>query len=137
MARGASSSSGPRTGNKRSANTSTSPAAKRGKTSEKGQKTLEETIDGVEDDNEVAAQINDKSPAEHTADALQAREEAVKKREDAVTKKENDGQIGNSEGKAKAETKEGEKNAFDEVKADENEVQAAAEEEQDSKTVRT
>jgi len=159
-------------GVKRSAESgsATSPPTKKGKVTEKGQKTLEETI-GVENDEGIAEQSN----ANHTSNketklennkaqvnALDKREEALDKRQKALEEKE--GNLKNSEKEQGTNDmvmsgveddqdiaeqisekpadgqkngnglRDGEKNAFDEVKGDAEEVKEAAAEEQDSKT---
>jgi len=136
-------------GTKRAAEPSSSPAAKRGKTSKEDQKTIEETMNGIENDKDVEMQINEEPEKKgakdkedgNREDELKAREDAMKKREDAVSKKEDDGSKDNKKIKdEKRDEKDsnglqnGEKNAFDEVKANPSEVKEAAKEEQDSKT---
>ena len=95
---------------------------------EKGQKTIEETLDGIEEDKDVEDQINghDKPDGDNKVtdqeEDLKSREDAVAKREEAVSKKEQNG------------LKDNKKNAFDEVKADTGEVKEAAEKEQEEKS---
>lgn len=136
------SSTNSNTGKKRTAESdnASAPKAKRGRPSKKQQKTIEETIDGgeehpnsgaedtemkngnseefVEDDKVVAEQINGKSEGE-------------KKEGEA-----DESQVQNGTEKAENEVhKQSEqKNAFDEVKADESEVKKAAAEEQEKKS---
>jgi hypothetical protein len=127
-------------GTKRSADTSSSPVAKRGKSSKKYQKTIEETMgdgeneeveamDGIEDDEDVAEQIAGKGGE------LEDSEGDL--REDDINKKEqNGGKHDKDDGAKKSQNgaKNSEKNAFDEIKADTDEVQQAAKDEQESKT---
>ncbi|KAE8448207.1 hypothetical protein EG329_009637 [Mollisiaceae sp. DMI_Dod_QoI] len=118
-------------GNKRAAGDTSSAPRKRGrpsKSSKADQQTIEETMknadDQVEDDNEVAEQINGKV-------------ESDEKAESKDTKKGNEEEHKKSEGSTKDEPKKdvnGEKNAFDEIKADSSEVKEAAKDEQDKKT---
>jgi hypothetical protein len=135
MAKTASSPSNPKQGTKRSANTSSSPVAKRGKTSGKGQKTIEESLTGIESDSEVAEQISENTSTNNQEEDLKAREAAVKKREDAVGEKEHTAHKGGKSKKNDNGLKDGEKNAFEEVKGDEDEVHMAAEKEQERNTV--
>jgi hypothetical protein len=121
--------SGTKTPAKRPAAAQSSLPAKRGRPSKKAkqQKTIEETVDGFEDDKDVAEKIN--------SDA-----------EDHVNGNANDGTVtvaaeGHDQDQAEGEdvdadkgVQDGEKNAFDEVKADAGEVKKAAEQEQEEKS---
>lgn len=110
-------SNGVKTGEKRAATAEKgeSPNAKRGKT-EKGQMSIEDSLgvdaNGIEDDSAVAEQI-DNDDEDDREKKLKAREDAVKLREEKVGKTEGSG------------VKEGEKNAFEEVKSDTGDVKKA------------
>lgn len=158
----ASSQTSPKAGTKRAAEKGSSPSPKRGKKSQKtieetmpaGDEGEGDEMDGIEDDKNVAAQLSE--DGEETEEengvnekALKAREEAVKKREDAADEKEKTGKEDKGNGEKDKEdtqsqadsstevpngSKKPEKNAFDEVKSDTNDVHKAAKEEQDNKT---
>jgi hypothetical protein len=126
------SKSGSKAGGKRSAEPQPSPAAKRGRPSKKAkeQKTIEETMNGTEDDKDVAEQVDGDADKQSAADSQEVDGEPM----EAVESHEKKGKESEASGTEKAELKsnglqEGEKNAFDEVKADEGEVKKAAEQE--------
>lgn len=142
--------------NKRAGEKLSSPIAKRGKNveepTEKGQKTIEETMGNTVGDDTPEGASNESNDADRKADSvqeedLQKREEAVKQREDAVLEKEktnggsengatkDDGDVkASNRSQSNQKGAESEKNAFDKVKSDTNEVKQAAKEEQDEKT---
>ncbi|CZS95011.1 uncharacterized protein RAG0_04812 [Rhynchosporium agropyri] len=135
------SSPAPTNGTKRAAeSTSSPPAAKRGRgRPKKQQKTLEETggvgtpvkEQDVEDDTEVAKQIDQDTTPSEPAKRGRGRPKKVQNEtkgtdggtENATTKQNGNGGEVN-----------GEKNAFDEVKSDEQDVKKAADEEQEVKS---
>lgn len=138
-------------GTKRAFDSSSPPQAKRGKT-EEHQKTIEETMDGIEtieDDKDVADQFNERSesheqnwysiePVGTKGDDPERLEAEVKSHEDAAANGENGNQNDHKEPGNCGEKngiREAEKNAFDEVKADAGEVKKAAKEEEVEKTV--
>jgi hypothetical protein len=116
-------------GSKRSAGSQSSPAAKRGRPSKKPkeQKTIEETMNSVEDDKVVSEQINGHAhkseSAKETKDGQEGENRGI---EDASAKKVENGEQNG--------VKDGEKNAFNQVKADIGEVKEAAKQEQSEKT---
>lgn len=115
-------------GTKRSAGPQSSPPAKRGRPSKKAkeQKTIEETMNGIEDDKDVAEQINGdaKEIDNESTEVAESNEQNSKESEDAGTEK--------AEAKSNG-IQDGQKNAFDKVKADAGEVKKAAEQEQEEK----
>lgn len=161
------SSPAPKAGTKRSTENSSAPPAKRGRgRPKKVQKTLEETTggaedtvmeNGIEDDEEVAKQIEQDAasspPASSPPDSSQpAKRGRGRPKKVQKTIEETNGTVKGKEIKANEETPEqvnggsdkkpvnrskkseanGEKNAFDEVKADTDDVKKAAKEEQES-----
>lgn len=123
---------------KRAATDPSSEPRKRGRpsnASKKEQKTIEETLNNgesyVEDDQAIAEQINGKAEPEE-----QSEEKPEEKLENIDAKKGDNEEHKESEDIAKDEStitnglKDGEKNAFDEIKGDVNEVK----QEQDEKT---
>ncbi|CZR57664.1 uncharacterized protein PAC_07553 [Phialocephala subalpina] len=118
-------------GTKRTISDASSPPRKRGRPSKASkQQTIEETMkdvgDQVEDDKDVANQINGKSEPEEKSKSRDT------KKGEPEDKKESDN-VTNGESKNTNGLKNGEKSAFDEIKADTNEVHKAAKEEQDKK----
>ncbi|KUJ14895.1 uncharacterized protein LY89DRAFT_735956 [Mollisia scopiformis] len=118
-------------GSKRSAGPSASPPRKRGRPSKKEQKTIEETMDiaddQIEDDKDVAEQINDDATTERKSESkeiMNGHHQEHNGNDDATK----------NESKTANGLNDGEKNAFDEIKGDANEVKEAAKEEQDKKT---
>jgi hypothetical protein len=123
---------------KRSAESQSSPPAKRGRPAKvkkaKQQKAVEETMTGVENDKDVAKQINDAS--EEQADGNGKDGEADSTQVNESQKQENEESEDASAGKTETKPKgaqDGEKNAFDEVKANASEVNVAAQKEQEEK----
>lgn len=96
--------------------------------------TIEESMNGIEDDKDIAKQIHEPEKNDDKAEA------EVKSGEDEG--KENGVRNGDEQPEAKADgkvdeangIKDGEKNAFDDVKADKGEVNEAAKEEQERKS---
>lgn len=151
-------------GTKRAADASSSPpAAKRGRgRPKKVQKTLEETMEGtpkdndIEDDAEVAKQIDRDTASSSPGPAKRGRGRPKKAQDiskdksgspennangndieddEAVAKQIQNGNGTNEdEKKSKANGNTAEKNAFDEVKADTDDVKKAANEEQEEKS---
>jgi hypothetical protein len=123
-----SSASATKAGSKRSAESQSSPAAKRGRPSKqkKQQKTIKETMNGVEDDKDVAKQINGHANEGDAKEIKESQEQEYKESEDADARKTENGEQNG--------VKDGQKNAFDEVKADTGEVKDAAKQEQEEKT---
>ena len=114
---------------KRSAESQSSPPAKRGRPSKKAkeQKTIEETMNGIEDDKDVANQIN--------GDAKDGEAEPMEGTESDEQEGKGNTDSGAEKGEAKSNgLQDGEKNAFDEVKADVGEVKEAAQKEQEEKS---
>ncbi len=116
-------------GSKRSADSQNSPVAKRGRPSKqaKKQKTIEETMNGIESDEEIAEQINSHANKGESA-------EKVKNDQEQEHKESEDADAKNTQNGEKNGLKDSEKNAFDEVKADAGEVKEAAKQEQEEKT---
>jgi hypothetical protein len=130
------------------ADSSAAPKAKRGRPSKKTeQKTIEEMMpesEDIEDDNVVADQLNGKSDAKEGGDDPKDEEMVTNGdgiEDDKVIAEQINGE-GDDEKNADGQKDEAkddsnatqEKNAFDEVKADETEIKKAATEEQDKKT---
>jgi hypothetical protein len=132
------------------ADSGAAPKAKRGRPSKKKeQKTIEETIpdsEDIEDDKVVPDQLNRKSDAKENGADQKDEEMATNGdgiKDDKVIAEQINGKGGDDKDgdgkKDEANRNENsnakqEKNAFDEVKADESEVKKAATEEQDKKT---
>jgi hypothetical protein len=116
-----------KTGSKRSAEPQSRPS-KRGRPSKqkKEQKTIEETMNGVEDDKDVAEQIDGHADEGDVEEVMESQEQEQKESENADAKKTKNGEQNSVKG--------GEMNAFDEVKADVGEVKDAAKQEQEEKT---
>ncbi|PMD42682.1 hypothetical protein L207DRAFT_543305 [Hyaloscypha variabilis F] len=122
---------------KRSAETQSSPPAKRGRPAKKAkeQKTIEETLNGVEDDKDIAKQINGETEEQSNGDAKDSEAEPMEGTEtqEQEVKDSTDAGARNAGGKPNG-LQDGEKNAFDEVKADVGEVKEAAQKEQEEKS---
>jgi hypothetical protein len=121
---------------KRSAETQSSPSAKRGRPTKKAkeQKTIEETLNGVEDDKDIAKQINGETEEQSNGDDKDGEAEPMEGSEtqEQEVKDNTDASAENTRGKPNG-LQDGEKNAFDEVKADVGEVKEAAQKEQEGK----
>ncbi|KAE9369329.1 hypothetical protein N431DRAFT_493147 [Stipitochalara longipes BDJ] len=124
-------------GSKRSAELQSSPPAKRGRPAKKAkeQKTIEETLNGVEDDKDVAKQIKGDPEKQANGDAKDGEAEPM----EGIENEEQENKENKDAGAERAEAKsngvqDGEKNAFDEIKADAGEVKEAAQKEQEEKS---
>jgi hypothetical protein len=123
---------------KRSAESQSSPPAKRGRPAKvkkaKQQKTVEETMTGVENGKDVAKQVNDES--EEQADGNGKDGEADSTQVNESQEQENEESEHANAGKTNTKPKGaqgGEKNTFGEVEADASEVNVAAQKEQEEK----
>jgi hypothetical protein len=123
---------------KRSAESQSSPPAKRGRPAKvkkaKQQKTVEETMTGVENGKDVAKQVNDES--EEQADGNGKDGEADSTQVNESQEQENEESEDANADKTNTKPKgaqDGEKNTFGEVEADASEVNVAAQKEQEEK----
>jgi hypothetical protein len=123
---------------KRSAESQSSPPTKRGRPAKvkkaKQQKTAEDTMTGVENDKDVAKQINDASEEQADGNGKDGEVDStqVNKSQEQENEESEDASADKTDAKPKG-AQDGEKNAFGEVKADASEVNVDAQKEQEEK----